>query len=210
MIDSRDPCAIDGPQRCRFAPPEMPGQHQSQQRPPLTDRCVPFLLTALVLLSGQHVAAQVQNQSPAVAATTAVQSPPPQGGAQRPEPIPDTDYAPTEALPEPKTPAIRPATAFAMPDVPDRWNTFTAYDGPAFSTRLSLVMLVDFTAFSQDDDSVDQVGRQESQWDLRTARIMDSGRLKFAHPLDYGLTGLDRFGVSGLTHALHTRLQWIY
>ena len=27
---------------------------------------------------------------------------------------------------------------------------------------------------------------------------------------DYGLTGLDRVGVHGVTNAFHTRFQWIY
>lgn len=102
-----------------------------------------------------------------------------------PERPPDTDYAPAEPTPEARKPTRRPATAYAMPDVPDAWNNATTYDGRAFSARLSLVPIVDFTAFSQDEESIAQVGEQESQWDLRTGRIMTRGRLKFAHPVDY-------------------------
>jgi phosphate-selective porin len=111
------------------------------------------------------------------------QAQPAQGGTARPEPIPDTDYAPPGQ--EPDKPALRPATAFAMPDVPDEWNRFTNYDGRGFSARLTLAPLIDYTAFSQDDDSIEQVGAHKSQWDVRTFRIMERGRLKFAHPVDY-------------------------
>jgi len=105
-------------------------------------------------------------------------------GAPGGEAPPDTDYAPAQVPLEPgKTPI--PATGFMMPDVPDEWSRYTSYDGRAFSTRLSLVPIVDYTAFSQDSDSVAQVGDQDSQWDVRTFRIMTRGRLKFAHPVDY-------------------------
>src|SRR5262245_19051230 len=76
-------------------------------------------LTLLALTVGQSAQAQ-----------------PAQGTTTRPEPIPDTDYAPP--VPEPEKPALRPATAFAMPDVPDGWSTFTNYDGRGFSARLTL------------------------------------------------------------------------
>jgi hypothetical protein len=54
-----------------------------------------------------------------------------------------------------------------------------------FSVRFGLVPLVDFNAFSQDDDSVAQVEEQRNEWDLRTLRLMFRVTLKFAHPVDY-------------------------
>jgi phosphate-selective porin len=93
----------------------------------------------------------------------------------------DTDYdQPVRAAP-----AAIPATAFVFPDVPDGWNQHTSYEGRLFSTRFSMVPLVDYNAFVQDNDSEMQVGTQESEWDLRTLRLMFRGQLKFAHPVDY-------------------------
>src|SRR5215831_2442897 len=94
---------------------------------------------------------------------------------------PNTDYA----EPDPPTPPALPARSFVMPDVPDDWSDFTTYDGKRFSMRFSLVAILDYNAFSQDDESVKQVGEQPNQWDLRTWRLMTRGRLKFAHPVDY-------------------------
>ena len=83
-----------------------------------------------------------------------------------------------------------------MPDVPDEWSRYTTYDGRLFSTRLSIVSLVDYDVFTQDDGSEQQVGAQKTQWDLRTERIMFRGRLKFAHPIDYFVS----FEVKGQDH----------
>jgi phosphate-selective porin len=94
---------------------------------------------------------------------------------------PDTDYAPQVRT----VPDRIPATGFVMPDVPDEWNNRTAYENRLFSTRLSIVPLVDYTAFVQDDNSKEQVGDQDSQWDLRTFRIMFRGQVKTAHPITY-------------------------
>jgi hypothetical protein len=104
--------------------------------------------------------------------------------AQQPTPgfpHPNTDYA----EPDPPLPPVVPATSFVMPDVPDAWNQFTMYDGHRFSVRFSAVGILDYNAFSRDDESVKQVGEQANQWDLRTWRLMARGRLKFAHPVDY-------------------------
>jgi phosphate-selective porin len=94
---------------------------------------------------------------------------------------PDTDYVP----PVEQAPARIPATAYLMPDLPDEWNEATSYDGRGFSTNFSLVPLIDYSAFVQDEDSESQVGVQDSQWDVRTLRLMFRGAVKFAHPVDY-------------------------
>jgi phosphate-selective porin OprO and OprP len=96
-------------------------------------------------------------------------------------PRPNTDYA----EPDPPKPPDLPATSFVMPDLPDQWNHYTTYDGRRFSVRFSTVVILDYNAFSQDDESVQQVGEQTNQWDLRTWRLMTHGRLKFVHPVDY-------------------------
>lgn len=95
----------------------------------------------------------------------------------------DTDYV-TPAPAQP-VPARIPATGFVMPDVPDSWNRRTTYDGRLFSTVFNIVTIVDYNAFAQDDASVSQVGEQDSEWDLRTQRLMFRGQLKFAHRVSY-------------------------
>jgi len=118
--------------------------------------------------------------------------------AQQPTPgfaRPNTDYAEPDA---PEPPPL-PATSFVMPDLPDTWTRHTTYDGPRFSMRFSTVVILDYNAFSQDDESVKQVGAQEDQWDLRTWRLMTRGRLKFAHPVDYFVS----LEVKGQDHALN-------
>jgi len=96
------------------------------------------------------------------------------------QPTPDTDYVSV-----PQAPSRIPASGFLMPDLPDDSSRFTSYDGRFLSTSVSLVPLVDYDAFVQDDDSKAQVGEQKDQWDLRTLRLMFRGRMKFRHPVDY-------------------------
>src|SRR5262245_33138097 len=88
---------------------------------------------------------------------------------------PDTDYAP----PAPKAPERIPSTGFVMPDAPDAWNRATSYQGRLFTTGLSIVPIIDYSAFVQDKESKAQVGEQNDEWDVRTLRLMTRGRIKF-------------------------------
>jgi phosphate-selective porin len=91
-----------------------------------------------------------------------------------------------------------------MPDVPDAWNERTAFDGSLFSTRFSLVPILDFNAFIQDEESKEQVGEQTDEWDLRTLRLMFRGRIKFGHPVDYFIS----VEVKGKDHVQNDASQW--
>jgi phosphate-selective porin len=123
--------------------------------------------------------APVNAQAPPAPPTATAQQPS-NPASQRQAPA-DTDYAqPETAKPEPI-----PATGFLMPDLPDKTKSYTSYDGRLFSTAFFVVPLVDYNAFVQDDDSEEQVGAQEDQWDLRTLRLMFRGSVKFPHPIDY-------------------------
>ena len=85
---------------------------------------------------------------------------------------------------------------------------WSKYDGSAFSTRLSLVPILDYNGFSQDDDSIAQVGKQKDQWDLRTFRIMLRGQLKFrALPVDY-FVSLEVKGKDHVTGAEDSKIGW--
>jgi hypothetical protein len=106
--------------------------------------------------------------------------------AQTPPHVPLGDYIPADK-PVPTvagTPHL-PATAFIMPDVPDSWNQATTYDGSKLFARFSMPIVVDYHAFTQDADSVKQVGEQVDQWDLRTVRLMTVGTVKLTHPVHY-------------------------
>jgi len=146
------------------------------------------LAVTIVIVNPAKGSAQLNGQNikgDAADARAQSQQPSPTRSVAPPESTPpETDYAPAT-----RAEANRiPATAFVMPDVPDDWNKRTAYDGRLVSTRLSVVALIDYTAFTQDDDSVRQVGNQTSQWDVRTFRLMSRGQVNTPHPVSYLVT----------------------
>jgi len=61
---------------------------------------------------------------------------------------------------------------YTTPDVPRKSKEYTGYNGKYFSARLGLVLVADYTAFSQDADSISQVGIQQDQWDDRALRFL--------------------------------------
>ena len=78
-----------------------------------------------------------------------------------------------------------PDQSFMVPDVPhsllervrirERWLTL----------KLGLVVLVDYTAFNQDHNSIAQVGKQDDQWEARAARLMFRGTLGTEYKVGY-------------------------
>src|SRR5262245_13568635 len=86
--------------------------------------------------------------------------------------------------PPPSAPAP-PPIRFLMPDIQDSWMDWSRYDGRLFSIRGTIVPILDYNAFAQDDASIEQVGEQTNQWDLRTFRLMARGVLKSRHPVEY-------------------------
>jgi phosphate-selective porin OprO/OprP len=127
------------------------------------------------------VAAATPARAQAQGAASAAGSQTAPGQKPIPEFPPDTDYA----QPKPTTPPAIPATQFLMPDGPDEWSKHTSTDNRLFSATFSFVSLVDYNAFAQDENSKAQVGAQDSQWDLRTMRLMGRGVVKFRHPVGY-------------------------
>ena len=102
---------------------------------------------------------------------------------------PDT---PDHATP-PKPAATKPNSDYVIPDVPHGWNEF---DNRFFSTTLGFAPILDATAFTQDTDSITQVGAQESRWDIRSGRFSVRGQIHTHRPINYFLSleykGLDR------------------
>ena len=82
---------------------------------------------------------------------------------------------------------------FILPDMPHGWNEF---DNRWFSTTLGFAPIVDYTGFSQDNDSITQVGRQDGRWDIRSGRFSLRGQIHTRRPINYFLSleykGLDR------------------
>lgn len=64
-----------------------------------------------------------------------------------------------------------------VPDIPDSLLARTSISHDRFSFKLGLAFLVDYTAFSQDEASLTQVGSQRDQAELRDFRIMGRGHL---------------------------------
>jgi hypothetical protein len=70
---------------------------------------------------------------------------------------------------------------FTTPDLPPKWARVPSYRGKYFSTTLGFVALADYNAFSQDSDSITQVGRQRDQWDDRSTASSSSGLSGLSH-----------------------------
>ncbi len=120
-------------------------------------------------------------------------SPPAQSSAQSSAPhaeaVPgDPASAYDQAIDIPPDPAA--PTSYAAPDLPKGWTNWTLYDGKFLSYKLGFVPILDYDAFSQDANSIEQSGRQRDQWDLRSMRFTVSGRLKFPIPVTYLLGDL--------------------
>lgn len=96
--------------------------------------------------------------------------------------------------------AAAPRRDFAVPDLVgdtdlSQLNVVDEHD--RFSAKLGLVVMpADFTWFSQDDASIQQVGEQEDQWEARSMRVMARGHFEFLrrwnYMLSYEYNGFDK------------------
>jgi phosphate-selective porin OprO/OprP len=66
------------------------------------------------------------------------------------------------------------------------WNH---YEGRWFSLRVNGAALEDFSTYSQNAASVNQVGTMNPAAEVRTVRLMTSGQVKFANPWSYFVSG---------------------
>ena len=86
---------------------------------------------------------------------------------------------------------------FTTPGIPSAVLKYTTYKTGYFSIRFGLVAIADYDAFSQDDDSIKQVGKQRDQWDDRSLRFMLSGDIgpsesyKMHYFASYSFNGFD-------------------
>lgn len=92
-------------------------------------------------------------------------------------------------------PAPEPDEPFAVPDVPQTLQE-AALVKPWLTVSPGLVLIGDYTGFSQDSNSVAQVGRQESRGEFRAFRLVLLGRMGREYQASYlfavEYNGLDR------------------
>jgi len=87
---------------------------------------------------------------------------------------PESDPAPGVKLKPP------PPKGFLIPDVPDTLLKKAEYHDPRFTFTFGIALLVDYTAFSQNDASKTQVGVQDNRSELRDARLTFRGTFRLA------------------------------
>jgi phosphate-selective porin OprO and OprP len=105
-----------------------------------------------------------------------------------PSPTPASDPQTTELTlgndESPPSEETRPAKPvhYVFPELAPNLTTL---DTKAFKFRVGFAPLLDYTFISQDAGSRSQVGRQGGLGDIRSARIMLSGQIKFKKPWTY-------------------------
>jgi phosphate-selective porin OprO/OprP len=104
---------------------------------------------------------------------------------------PRTSHAQTEDhLPPP------PGYASFVPDVPDDVHEDTSVDTHWFTLRLGAAPILDYSWFTQDQPNVEQVGVEEDEFDVRSARVQLRGSL--FNDADYPWRYLVSFEYRGL------------
>ncbi len=63
------------------------------------------------------------------------------------------------------------------------------HDGRLFTNKIGFAVFYDYTSIDQDAANVEQVGVQESSYDLRAGRLMLTGTIKLGRPWSYKLAG---------------------
>jgi len=96
----------------------------------------------------------------------------------------DPDLAPARGKFEPEAPAA-PEKPYVVPEPSRTLADLTRYQSRSFSFQLGLVVLLDYTAFNQDAESLAQIGHQASQWQPRAARMMAHGTIGLAYKASY-------------------------
>ena len=78
-----------------------------------------------------------------------------------------------------------PPQKYAVPDAPPYWKEKLSIKNDAFTMQLSLISVLDYTAFSQDDTNLRQVGRMDDEFDVRAMRLIARGSIGQDRKLKY-------------------------
>jgi len=107
-------------------------------------------------------------------------------------PSPSPTQSPSPAATPVSTPTPEPSDAPRPVDyfVPDLKDGLLRYNNKAFSLRVGFAVLADYAFFGENAIGREQVGPQASVFDLRAARIIVGGQIKFKRPWSY-LIGAD-------------------
>lgn len=85
---------------------------------------------------------------------------------------------------------------YIIPELNAKKMKWTRFETEFFTTKLGFSSILDYNYNMQNEYSKKQVGEQESRFDIRSARLMFSGKLKFKNPWSYLVSieykGLDR------------------
>jgi hypothetical protein len=144
-----------------------------------------WFTVAMLLLSCQHTSAQDLNPSfrkqqnktkQSTTAETTDQKTTETNGQSHVSPDTPDHAAPAEV-------AVNKSANYVISDVPHGWNEF---NNRWFSTTLGFAPIVDYTGFIQDDDSLTQVGKQDSRWDIRSGRFSLRGQIHTRRPITFG------------------------
>lgn len=77
------------------------------------------------------------------------------------------------------------AVDYVVPDLPASTTTTARIVERWITLKPSLVLIEDYSSFEQDDTSLEQVGRQKDQWDVRSARLMFRGSLGTSYKVGF-------------------------
>lgn len=72
-----------------------------------------------------------------------------------------------------------------FPDVPDAWLEAAQYKNEHFSMAVLFGGLLDYTILDQDQQSIDQIGKQDDGFESRSVRFLFAGTLDFIGPWSY-------------------------
>ncbi|MEN2402860.1 porin [Flavobacterium sp. MC2016-06] len=86
--------------------------------------------------------------------------------------------------------------SYFIPDATHKEMRWSRTKNKWFSAQLGFAPILDYNAYIQNEDSKNQVGTQENRFDIRSARVMVSGKINFKNPWKYLISveykGLDR------------------
>ncbi|WP_163399255.1 porin [Flavobacterium fluviatile] len=86
--------------------------------------------------------------------------------------------------------------SYFIPDPSHKGMKWSRTKNKWFTAKLGFAPILDYNANFQNQDSKNQVGTQESRFDIRSARVMLSGKINFKNPWQYLISveykGFDR------------------
>jgi phosphate-selective porin OprO and OprP len=100
----------------------------------------------------------------------------------------ESDTAPVRGQFEAQEP-LPPAKPSIVPDIPTSFARKTQIRTRWFTLKPGLVLIEDYSAFTQDAASISQIGAQEDQWDPRSGRLMLSGTIGDSYKVRYLVAG---------------------